>query len=40
MELHRSIGVTQKTAWFMAHRIRLALQAGSFNKAAGRVEVG
>ena len=39
MELHRSIGVTQKTAWFMAHRIRLALQAGSFNKAAGRVEV-
>ena len=39
MELHRSIGVTQKTAWFMAHRIRLALQAGSFNKAADRVEV-
>ena len=39
MELHRSIGVTQKTAWFMAHRIRLALQSGSFNKAAGRVEV-
>src|SRR4051812_30978113 len=22
-ELHRSIGVTQKTAWFMLHRIRL-----------------
>lgn len=25
-ELHREIGVTQKTAWFMLHRIRLALQ--------------
>jgi transposase-like protein len=24
-EIHRSIGVTQKTAWFMLHRIRLAL---------------
>lgn len=25
-ELHRDLGVTQKTAWFMLHRIRLALQ--------------
>ena len=25
-EIHRSIKVTQKTAWFMLHRIRLALQ--------------
>lgn len=25
-ELHRSIGVTQKTAWFMLHRIRLTMQ--------------
>ena len=24
-ELHRAIGVTQKTAWFMLHRIRLAM---------------
>lgn len=24
-EIHRSIGVTQKTAWFMLHRVRLAL---------------
>jgi hypothetical protein len=24
-EIHRSIGVTQKTAWFMLHRIRLAM---------------
>src|SRR5271168_4949902 len=25
-ELGRSIGVTQKTAWFMLHRVRLAMQ--------------
>ena len=25
-EVHRTIGVTQKTAWFMLHRIRMALQ--------------
>src|SRR4051812_23723721 len=25
-EIHRSIGVTQKTAWFMLQRIRLAMQ--------------
>jgi transposase-like protein len=25
-EIHRSIGVTQKTAWFMLHRVRLAMQ--------------
>jgi transposase-like protein len=24
-EVHRGIGVTQKTAWFMLHRIRLAV---------------
>jgi hypothetical protein len=28
-ELHRTIGVTQKTAWFMRHRIGMALQDGS-----------
>jgi len=27
-ELHRGIGVTQKTAWFMLQRIRLAMQRG------------
>src|SRR6266513_195865 len=37
-ELHRSIGVTQKTAWFMLHRIRLAMQEGSIEKMKGRVE--
>ena len=38
-ELHRAIGVTQKTAWFMLHRIRLAMQTGSFDKMTGEVEV-
>ena len=38
-EIHRSIGVTQKTAWFMMHRIRLAMQNGSFEKLSGNVEV-
>lgn len=37
-ELSRSIGVTQKTAWFMLHRIRLAMQDGSIEKFSGRVE--
>lgn len=37
-ELHRSIGVTQKTAWFMLHRIRLAMQEGSI-ELSGTVEV-
>jgi len=38
-EIHRTLGVTQKTAWFMDHRIRLALQAGSLEKLSGHVEV-
>jgi transposase-like protein len=38
-EVHRAIGVTQKTAWFMDHRIRLALRMGSFEKMAGEIEV-
>lgn len=29
-EIHRSLGVTQKTAWFMLQRIRLAMRSGSF----------
>jgi transposase-like protein len=31
-ELHRAIGVTQKTAWFILHRVRLAMQTRSFEK--------
>ena len=37
-EIHRAIGVTQKTAWFMLHRIRLAMQTGTFEKLKGTVE--
>jgi transposase-like protein len=39
-ELARSIGVTQKTAWFMLHRIRLAMQDDDTGgKLGGDVEV-
>jgi len=31
-ELHRALGVTQKTAWFMLHRIRVAIKTGGFGK--------
>jgi transposase-like protein len=34
-EVSRALGVTQKTAWFMLHRIRLAMQSGSFTKLGG-----
>lgn len=34
-EIHRALGVTQKSAWFMLHRIRLAMQSGSFQKMGG-----
>jgi transposase-like protein len=34
-EIARDLGVTQKTAWFMLHRIRLAAQVGSFGKLGG-----
>src|SRR6476646_10456720 len=38
-ELARSLGTTQKSAWFMLHRIREAMRRGSFEKFAGEVEV-
>lgn len=38
-ELARNLGVTQKSGWFMLHRIRLAMQNGSLNKLSGHVEV-
>jgi transposase-like protein len=37
-EVHRAIGVTQKTAWFMDHRIRYALSQGTINKLSGQIE--
>jgi transposase-like protein/IS1 family transposase len=38
-EIHRALGVTQKSAWFLLHRIRLAMQTGTFEKMSGTVEV-
>ena len=38
-ELARALGVTQKTAWFMNHRIRLAMQGDDGGTLDGEVEV-
>src|ERR1051326_4484729 len=39
-EVHRAIGVTQKTAWFMLHRARLAMQGEKHGgKLGGEVEM-
>lgn len=38
-ELARALGVTQKTAWFMLSRLRLALQSEDGGKLGGSVEV-
>src|SRR5579872_3798264 len=37
-ETSRHLGVTQKSAWFMNHRIRMALYSGSIEKLSGHVE--
>ncbi|MCE0499214.1 MAG: IS1595 family transposase [Methylacidiphilales bacterium] len=37
-EIGRALGVTQKTAWFMLQRIRLAMQNGTIVKMGGSVE--
>lgn len=38
-ELMRDLGVTQKTAWFMLHRVRLAMQETHGGKLSGKIEV-
>ncbi|MEX0853391.1 MAG: IS1595 family transposase [Bauldia sp.] len=41
-QLHRSLGITYKAAWFMAHRIREAMRAGGLDplgSGGGTVEV-
>ncbi|HEX8735516.1 MAG TPA: IS1595 family transposase [Pyrinomonadaceae bacterium] len=38
-ELGRALGFKQKTAWFVLHRIRLAMENGSIEKLSGNVEV-
>lgn len=37
-EVARALGVTQKTAWFMLHRIRVAMTTSGFRKMDGEVE--
>jgi transposase-like protein len=37
-EIHRSIGVTQKSAWFMLQRLRLALGMPDDEKLSGEIE--
>jgi transposase-like protein len=37
-EIARDLGITQKSAWFMMHRVRNAMQSGSFSKLSGEIE--
>ncbi len=37
-EIAKAIGVTQRTAWFMNHRIRYAMHHGTIDKMTGTVE--
>jgi transposase-like protein len=37
-EVHRAIGITQKSAWFLDHRIRFALGMTPGNKMSGQIE--
>jgi transposase-like protein len=34
-EVHRALGITQKSAWFVLHRLRLAMQSSSILKLGG-----
>jgi transposase-like protein len=38
LEIHRALGVTQKTAWFMLQRLRLAIRDTRQGKLSGHVE--
>jgi hypothetical protein len=37
-ELHRATGITQKSAWFVLHRIRLAMKVGGIEKTGAHYE--
>jgi transposase-like protein len=37
-EMGRALGITQKTAWFVLHRVRLAMKSGTFQRLSGTVE--
>ncbi len=39
MKLHRDLGITQKSAWFLAHRLRVALTSNNAILFSGPVEV-
>ncbi|MYD95023.1 MAG: IS1595 family transposase [Chloroflexi bacterium] len=39
MKLHRDLGVTQKTAWYLMHRLRKAFEEGRLAPFAGPTEV-
>ncbi len=39
-EVHRSLGITQKSAWFMQQRIRLAMQNGTIEMMGGSGSTG
>jgi transposase-like protein len=38
-QLHRTLGVTLKTAWFMSHRIREAMRDGSLSQLGGEGQI-
>lgn len=38
-QLHRTLGVTLKTAWFMSHRIREAMRDGDFSPMGGEGKI-
>ena len=39
-ELGKALGITQKSAWFVLHRLRTALQCHSFDKMGGKADRG
>ena len=38
-QLHRTLGVTLKTAWFMSHRIREAMRSGGLDPLGGNGQI-
>lgn len=38
-EVSRTLGISRKAAWFLMHRIRTAMETGTFQKLSGTVEV-
>jgi transposase-like protein len=37
-EVHRDLGISQKSAWHLMHRVRLAVHNGSLDKMSGHIE--